>query len=141
MEEKKTKVYDLKKRSYLYALDIIKFLQGIPKDYISQAMARQLLRSATSVGANVIEAQVSASKKDFANFYRHALKSANESKFWLELIRDSVVSSLEITTELLSETTELSNILASSILTLRENKRALLTFTFWFLLFSFYFLV
>jgi four helix bundle protein len=141
MEEKKNKVYDLKKRSYFYALDIIKFLQSIPKDYTSQVMARQLLRSATSVGANIIEAQVSASKKDFSNFYRHALKSANESKFWLELIRDSVFSPLDRTTELLNETTELSNILASSILTLKEDRRELLTFTFWFLLFSSYFLL
>ncbi|HOX54038.1 MAG: four helix bundle protein [Candidatus Omnitrophica bacterium] len=141
MEEKKNKVYNLRKRSYLYSADIIKFLRSIPKDYISQVMAQQLLRSATSVGANIIEAQVSASKKDFSNFYRHALKSANESKFWLELIRDSIEGPFENITELLNETTELSNILASSILTLKENRRRLLTFAFWFLLFSFYFLV
>lgn len=123
MEEKNNKVYDLKKRSYLYALSIIKFLQNFPKDYISHVMGKQLLRSATSVGANIIEAQVSASKRDFSNFYRHALKSANESRFWLELIRDSKSFSQDKTQSLLSETIELSNILASSILTLKNRSK------------------
>ncbi|MDP2939995.1 MAG: four helix bundle protein [Candidatus Omnitrophota bacterium] len=141
MEEKKTKIYDLKKRSYLYALDIIRFLQNLPKDYISQVLGKQLLRSATSVGANIIEAQVSASKRDFSNFYRHALKSANESKFWLELIKDSVSISAPDLNPLLDETIELSNILASSILTIKRNRNSLLTFFFWFLLFTSYLLL
>ena len=75
------KVYDLKKRSYIYSLDVIKFLECLPKDYIAQTIGKQLLRSATSVGANIVEAQAASSKKDFANFYNHALKSSNESKF------------------------------------------------------------
>jgi four helix bundle protein len=104
------KVYDLKKRTYLYALDIIRFLEDLPKEYISQTIGRQLLRSATSVGANIIEAQASSSKKDFANFYSHSLKSANESKFWLGLL-------------ILNETNELSNILASIILTMKGKKK------------------
>ena len=83
------KVYNLKKRTYIYALDVIKFLEDLPKDYISQTIGKQLLRSATSIGANIIEAQASSSKRDFANFYSHSLKSANESKFWLGLLKDS----------------------------------------------------
>jgi four helix bundle protein len=57
------KVYDLKKRSYIYALDAIKLLEGLPKDYISQTIGKQLLRSATSIGANIVEAQAASSKK------------------------------------------------------------------------------
>ncbi len=141
IEGKKAKIYDLKKRSYVYALDVIKFLQNLPKDYIPQVLGKQLLRSSTSVGANIIEAQVSASKRDFSNFYRYALKSANESKFWLDLIRDSIDVSMESVAVLLNEAVELSNILASSILTMKKNRYGLLTFNFWFLLFTSYFLL
>jgi four helix bundle protein len=117
------KVYDLKKRTYLYALDIIKFLEGLPKDYISQTIGRQLLRSATSVGANIVEAQASSSKRDFANFYSHSLKSANESKFWLGLLKDSGKAPSDKISPILNETNELSNILASSILTMKGRKK------------------
>ena len=117
------KVYDLKKRSYIYALDAIRFLESLPKDYISQTIGRQLLRSATSIGANIIEAQASSSKKDFANFYNHSLKSANESKFWLGLLKDSNRVSSEKIGPILNETGELANILASSILTMKGKKK------------------
>jgi len=81
---------DIRKRAYLYALNIIKLLDKLDKtDLTAAIIAKQLLRSATSIGANVIEAQAGSSKKDFTNFFSYALKSANESKFWLGLLRDS----------------------------------------------------
>ena len=55
----------------------------------SRIINDQLLRSATSIGANVIEAQAASSRKDYTNFFAYALKSANECKFWLGLLRDS----------------------------------------------------
>lgn len=117
------KAYDLKKRTYLYALEIIRFLESLPKDYISQVIGKQLLRSATSIGANIIEAQAASSRKDFINFYNHALKSANESKFWLGLIKDSGKASPDMTASLLNETSELANILGASILTMKGKKK------------------
>lgn len=118
-----TKVYDVKERTYLYGLEMIKFLETLPNDYATQTMGKQLLRSATSIGANVIEAKSSSSKKDFALFYTYALKSANESKYWLGLLQDSGKASKEQVRPLLDETHELSNILASSILTMKGRKR------------------
>jgi len=122
MEENNHKIYDLKKRSYIYALETIKFLEDLPKDYISQTIGRQLLRSATSIGANIIEAQASSSRKDFTNFYSHSLKSANESKFWFSLLLDSHRVPADKTKVIFEETIELSNILASSILKLKGKK-------------------
>ena len=55
----------------------------------SRIISDQLLRSATSIGANVIEAQAASSRKDSTNFFNYALKAANECKFWLGLLRDS----------------------------------------------------
>lgn len=116
------KIYDIKRRTYIYALEIIKFLATLPQDYLCQIISRQLLRSATSVGANIIEAQSASSRRDFANFYNHSLKSANESKFWLGLLMDSGKATSECANPILTETCELANILASSILTIKGKR-------------------
>jgi four helix bundle protein len=113
----------IKRRVYLYCLEIIKFVNLLDKkDLSSLVIAKQLIRSATSIGANIIEAQAGRSKKDFSNFLQHALKSANESKFWLGLIRDSGKSDRERASLLLQETIEISNILAASILTINGKR-------------------
>ena len=115
---------DIKKRTYTYALDLIKAIDQLnQKDLSVQVIARQLLRSGTSIGANVVEAQAASSKKEFTNFLNHSLKSANESKFWLALLRDSDKAERESVDRLLSETKELANILASSILTLKGRRK------------------
>lgn len=115
---------DLKRRSYLYALEVIKFIDKLDKrDFIVQTIAKQLLRSVTSIGANIIEAQAGASRKDFTNFFAHSLKSANETKFWLGLLRDSGKATRDESNLLLNEVNQLANILASSILTLRGKKK------------------
>ena len=115
---------ELKKRAYVYALDVIKFIDGLNKnDFTVQIIVKQLLRSATSIGANIIEAQAESTKKDFTNFFNYALKSANESKFWLGLLRDSKKGNQDEINKLLQETVELSNILGSSIITLKGKKK------------------
>lgn len=115
---------EIKQRAYAYALDVIRFIDTLDKrDYSVQVISRQLLRSATSIGANIIEAQAGSSKKDFTNFFSHALKSANESKFWLGLLRDSEKADLGETNRLLQETREIANILGSSILTLKGKRK------------------
>jgi len=72
---------EFRNRVYRFALDTIGFVEGLAKDQTSRVIGDQLLRSATSIGANVVEAQSAASRKDYANFFTHALKSANETKF------------------------------------------------------------
>lgn len=60
---------ELKHRAYLYALGVIRFMDSLDKkDFVVQVIAKQLLRSATSIGANIIEAQAGSSRKDFVNF-------------------------------------------------------------------------
>ena len=88
----------------------------------SRVISDQLLRSTTSIGANVIEAQATSSRKDYTNFFNHALKSANECKFWLGLLRDSSRGDKETVNRLVKETTEIANILATSVLTLKGRK-------------------
>lgn len=120
MENNNTQKNNLKQRSYTYALSIIQYIDSLPKnDFSIQIISKQLLRSATSVGANIIEAQAGSTKRDFTNFFSHALKSANESFFWLNLLKDSKKTSSITTSQLLQETKELASMLGSSIITLR----------------------
>lgn len=124
MENRSSKFkIDIKKRAYLYALQIIKLLDRLSQnDFSCQVIAKQLLRSSTSIGANIVEAQAASSRRDFTNQLNHALKSANESKFWLGLLRDSNKAEKELVNSLLKETNELANILGSSILTLKDKR-------------------
>lgn len=112
---------ELKRRIYAWILRLVKFLETLPKnDTLCRTADGQLIRSGTSIGANYIEAIAGSSTKDFTNFLSHALKSANESKFWLALLRDAGKGDENEINELLKELIEIANILASSIKTLRE---------------------
>ncbi len=117
---KNNKIYDLKKRSFVFSLDVIGFLKSLERNYISQVIANQLLRSATSIGANIAEAYASSSKKDFANFYNTALKSANETRYWLALLECAKLVGKSKISKLQDEVEELAKILAKSLITIRN---------------------
>jgi four helix bundle protein len=111
-----------KRRFYDFTLELIIFIDKLPKDNVANRLGDQLLRSGTSIIANYIEGQSASSKKDFTNFINHSLKSCNESKLWLSLLKDSNHSNNQNTDSLMQELIEISKILASTLLTLR-NKR------------------
>ncbi len=120
---KDTEKSDLKVRSYQLALRVIKLVGLLQNDIVCQTIGRQLLRSATSIGANIVEAKGASSKKDFTIFFFHALKSANESIYWLELLKDSEkVKNINLD-PLLREVSEIANMLGSSVLTLRGKNK------------------
>lgn len=98
------------------------FINELPNKRAFWSIGDQLLRSATSVGANMIEAQSSSSKREFIKYYEIALKSANETKYWICLLRDSYPELKEKCQKLLEEATEISNMLGSSVLTLKGKK-------------------
>lgn len=110
---------DTKVRAYNFALRVISLMDTLSNNRAEVIIGNQLLRSATSIGANIIEAQAASSRKDFKNFLNHALKSANETRFWLGLLRDSGKKTEEEINPLMREAKELANILASSVLTLK----------------------
>ena len=114
---------NLRIRSYLFSLEIIKFIIALPKTSLFSTIGNQLLRSATSIGANIIEAQASSSRRDFIKFFQIALKSANETTYWLSLIRDSFKNLVEESKILLSEIEEISKMLGKSLITLKSGER------------------
>ena len=103
---------EFKKRIYVWILKLVAFLDKLPKDTISQKITDQLFRSGGSIGANYIEAQASGSKKDFINFLHHLLKSGNESKFWLAVLRDTKRGDKNEIDFLLNELIEISKMRA-----------------------------
>jgi len=123
MQSDKAKFKDeFNKRVYAFALDVIAFVDRLPAEQISRIITDQLTRSTASIGANVVEAQAASSRKDYTNFFTNALKSANECKFWLGLLRHSGRGDREAINKLLREDTEIANILATSVLTLKEKR-------------------
>ena len=111
---------ELKDRVYKFSVSIVKFVNTVEIKRVNISLIDQLITSATSIGANMVEARAAHSKKDFIKFYEIALKSSNETKYWLCLIRD-VLNVKGNIKELLDEANELSKILASSIITMKSN--------------------
>ena len=123
MQNDKVKIKkDFKKRLYDFTLRLIEFLDKLPTDNVSRRIGDQLLRSGTSIISNYIEGQAASSKKDFINYFNTSLKSANESKLWLAILRDSKRAKAEDVSWFLKELNEIANIFASSILTLKGKK-------------------
>ena len=109
-----------KQRVYAFVLRLIQWLEILPKDSVSHVLGKQLLRSATSILANYVEATAASSRKEFANYFQYSLKSANESRVWLELLRDTRKGDPKELGWLLAEVEAVAKILAKSIITLKK---------------------
>jgi four helix bundle protein len=113
---------EFNKRLINFSLEIIKLCKEIRKDRNLWSIADQLIRSATSIGANVIEARASSSKLDYLKFFQIALKSANETKYWLILVLETMPNLKNKVKILLKEVNEISNIIAAGILTMKGKR-------------------
>lgn len=108
------------KKAYAFALEIItlyKDLINIKKEFI---LSKQILRSGTSIGANINEAVSGQSKRDFVHKLCIALKEARETLYWLNLLRDSDYIDQETFIRLSPNCSEVIKILSSIILTTKE---------------------
>jgi len=113
---------EFKARMYKWVLRLVKFIDSLSRGNVNEVMGKQLLRSGTSILANYVEANSASSRKDFINFFTHSLKSANESKVWLSLLKDLDKGDKAEVDWLLKELIEISNVIASSILTLKGKR-------------------
>ncbi len=114
------KPYKISHRCFYFSKGVILFIKECMYERIYHSMFDQLLRSATSIGANVVEGKSGSSKKDWKNYYAIALKSANETKYWLCLINETIEVSKSKINELIKEADEISKIIASIIV--KSNK-------------------
>lgn len=109
-------------RSYKFALRVVKLVSSLPHSTAGDALGRQVLRSGTSIGANIEEAYAAASPRDFTNKMSIALKEARETHYWLRLIKDSGLITADRTDSLIQEALELKLILAKTVITSKQPK-------------------
>ena len=109
----------IQKKSFGFAVKIIKMCKVLVKDN-DYVISKQLLKSGTSIGANVEEALAGQSKKDFIAKMSIASKEARETKYWLRLLNESKVADIGIS-ELLKEVEVICNLLTAIVKTSQNN--------------------
>lgn len=120
----KDKSDELKQRTKKFALRVIKLCRSLPAGRDAEVIGKQLLRSATSVGANYRAASRARSQADFISKITICEEEADESGYWLELIIESDLMKKELVNELWQEAGELTAIFTASGKTARANKKS-----------------
>jgi four helix bundle protein len=109
------KQYDLEQRTLEFAKEVIKFVKALQRSIANAEVARQLVRSAGSVGANYIEANESLSKKDFLMRIKICRKESKETAYWLRLVEIEEHDGEKKRAALIAEATELMKIFGSIV--------------------------
>lgn len=114
---------DIPERAFNFSVRIVKLCRSLDKEPgVSRTLANQLLRSGTSIGANIEEAQASQSEADFISKYSISCKEARETHYWLRLLVASEIMPKDRLAELLDESDQLIAILTSIIKKLRAKQ-------------------
>jgi four helix bundle protein len=115
---------NIKDRTFASALDVVSFSSTMSHSQCSMRLSDQLLRSGTSVGANVEEATAASSKNDFVYKLSIALREAREANYWLRLVKSSKLTDSTELDKLLSESEELKKILGAIVSSARGKRKS-----------------
>lgn len=115
---------EVRYRAFYLSINIIKFTATLPFKSYLKIITDQLIRCVTSIGANIVEAKASSSKREFLNYFQIALKSANETKYWLAMLRELLPEKQKEINVFLKEADEIARIIGTSVLTMK-GKRSL----------------
>ncbi|HMM03305.1 MULTISPECIES: four helix bundle protein [unclassified Dysgonomonas] len=107
-------------KSYVFAIKIVNLIQFLQKEKSEYVLSKQVLRSGTAVGALIREAEFAQSKSDFVHKLSIALKEANETDYWICLLKDTNYISVSEYESLASDCSELIYILISSVKTVKN---------------------
>ncbi len=111
----------LEEKSYAFSIRIVKYNEYLQQEKREYILSKQLLRSGTAIGALIAESKYAQSKLDFINKLSISLKEANETKYWLRLLKDCNYLQGKLAISLLDDIEHLLKMLASSIKTAKEN--------------------
>ena len=111
-------IYD---KSFNFAIRIVKLYQYLKEEKQEYIMSKQLMRSGTSIGANISEAIQGQSRKDFISKLQISLKEAYESKYWINLLTETEYLNRLEEESLISDLAELIKLLVSIIKTTKKN--------------------
>jgi four helix bundle protein len=114
---------NLKQRTKLFALRVIKLVEDFPDTKTSRILGNQVLRSGTSVAANYRAGCLAKSKRDFINKLKIVEEEADETIFWLELIEESGIFTSNKLQSLKTEAHEIFTMIVASIKTARKNQK------------------
>jgi len=112
-------------KSYAFSLRIVKLYKYLCNKEGNYIVGKQLLRSGTSIGANIREALRAQTTPDFQTKLNISLEEASETEYWIELLRDADYITIEQADSLLADCVELLKILTSIIKTSKANKATL----------------
>ncbi len=113
----------LQERTKLFHIGVIQLCNQLPKTVAGFELAKQLIRSAGSVGANYRATKRAKSNNDFVNKMKIIVEEADESLYWLEIINDTKMIQTDELQKLLKEANELTAIFVSSLKTLSQTKQ------------------
>ena len=105
---------DIQERTFQFAVRVVKLVDRLPRTVAGMEVGRQLVRAATSVGANVEEADAAESRRDFVHKMKIAHKEAQEARYWLEIVQAALLDDAEVRS-LIQESNELIRILQAII--------------------------
>jgi len=105
--------YDITERAFEFAIAVLDLSEQIPYNRIGNRIADQLVRSGTSIGANLEEATAASSRADFVNKVIIALKEGRETSYWLRIVRRKNLAPHTSTDPILKESEEIKKILGS----------------------------
>ena len=122
MREEGDPGWDIRERTLEYGLRAVRLHQALQEqdDRAGWTVARQFLRSATSVGANIAEAQAAESRADFVHKFALAQKEARESLYWLQLLQKSGIVAGQRLSGLIDETEELISVISSILISTKR---------------------
>jgi len=107
-------------KSYAFSVRIVKMVQYLQNEKREYVLSKQILRSGTSIGALISESKFAQSKADFENKLMIALKEANETKYWIDLLKDTQYISAEMHQSILYDNKELIKLLVSITKTIKN---------------------
>ncbi|MDR1407852.1 MAG: four helix bundle protein [Tannerella sp.] len=110
----------LKEKSYAFALRVVKAYGYLSEERNERVLSKQLLRSGTSVGAMLREAEYAQSMPDFVSKLSIALKEANETEYWLMLLKDGGYIGEDVFSSIINDCRDLIRLLVSSIKTSKQ---------------------
>jgi four helix bundle protein len=105
------RIPDIRDRVFQFSLRIIRLVSKIPKNCAGRAISDQIMKSGTSIGANIEEAQSASTKKDFIRGITISLKEARETNYWLKLLIEATIIKKELLEKLMQENIEIIKIL------------------------------
>jgi len=114
---------ELKKRTQIFALRIIRLCNSLPPTQAGSVLGRQLLRCGTSVGANYRAACRAKSTADFVNKLKITEEEADETLYWLELLAEAGIVKPHLLESIIKEADELVAIFTSALKTTKQNMK------------------